>query len=396
MEKKEQTQKQSEHTVGKRRGSRFLQRTMAFGFCGAVLLLVLISLIMPDRSFSEEENRVLSKQPKFGVTEVMNKEYMEGLESYTSDQFVFRDLWIKLKVQCDLLTGKRELNGVYLGKDKYLIQAISEPDQEHVKENIKGMNAFAARHQDLNINAIIVPNAAYVMQDYLPKGAPVRDQGKDMKEIQKQLDAGIGCIDVTKTLQKHVEEGMYYKTDHHWTSRAAAYAFNAAAVQLGIEGASGDYQRYTVTNEFSGTLSSKSGYHKAEDTIEVFEPEGVDVKYLVSDSDDQEQRPTVYDKKALKEKDKYQVFFGGNHAQVDITTTNDTTKRLLIFKDSYANCFVPFLIPYYNEIIMVDPRYYYDNVETLISGKHITDVLFLYNMDTFLTDTSIAGVLAEE
>ena len=167
-----------------------LQRTMAFGFCGAVLLLVLISLIMPDRSFSEEENRVLSKQPKFGVTEVMNKEYMEGLESYTSDQFIFRDLWIKLKVQCDLLTGKRELNGVYLGKDKYLMQAISEPDQEHVKENIKGMNAFAARHQDLNINAMIVPNAAYVMQDYLPKGAPVRDQGKDMKEIQKQLDAG--------------------------------------------------------------------------------------------------------------------------------------------------------------------------------------------------------------
>ena len=41
------------------------------------------------------------------------------------------------------------------------------------------------------------------------------------------------CIDVTKTLQKHVEEGMYYKTDHHWTSRAAAYAFNAAAVELG-------------------------------------------------------------------------------------------------------------------------------------------------------------------
>ena len=76
----------------------------------------------------------------------------------------------------------------------------------------------------------------------------------------------------------------------------------------------------------------------------MFEPEGVDVKYLVSDSDNQEQRPTAYDKKALKEKDKYQVFFGGNHAQVDITTTNDTTKRLLIFKDSYANCFVPFLI----------------------------------------------------
>ena len=167
-------------------------------------------------------------------------------------------------------------------------------------------------------------------------------------------------------------------------------------MQIGMEGASGDYQRYTVTNEFSGTLSSKSGYHKAEDTIEVFEPERVDVKYLVSDSDNQEQRPTAYDKKALKEKDKYQVFFGGNHAQVDITTTNDTTKRLLIFKDSYANCFVPFLTPYYREIVLVDPRYYYGDLDDLIEEDRITDVLFLYNGNTFFTDNNLSGVLASE
>ena len=81
---------------------------------------------------------------------------------------------------------------------------------------------------------------------------------------------------------------------------------------------------------------------------------------------------------------------------VDITTANDTKNRLLVFKDSYANCFVPFLIPYYNEIVMVDPRYYYDNVDQLISSKGITDVLFLYNMDTFLTDNSISDVLASD
>ena len=81
---------------------------------------------------------------------------------------------------------------------------------------------------------------------------------------------------------------------------------------------------------------------------------------------------------------------------VDISTTNDKGRKLLIFKDSYANCFVPFLVPYYTEIVMVDPRYYYDNVQTLMNNKGITDVLFLYNMDTFLTDNSLADVLSGE
>ena len=173
-------------------------------------------------------------------------------------------------------------------------------------------------------------------------------------------------------------------------------SFKAAAPQLGIEKPVSKYTTYTVTDSFSGTLASRSGYHKAEDVIEVYAPEGIELQYLVSDSDNGEKRPTVYDRNALKEKDKYQLFFGGNHAMVTISTTNDTTKKLVVFKDSYANCFVPFLLPYYNEIIMIDPRYYYDNVETLLKNKRVTDVLFLYNIDTFLADNSIAGVLGSD
>lgn len=388
------TEKQKKNKKGK--SGRILYKLMAGLFAGAVLLLSAASLIKPDTEFSEEENRVLTEKPALSRESLSDKSYMTDLEAYTADQFIFRDAWIRLKVQCELLSGKREFNGVYLGKDQYLMQIPSEPDLEHVQENLEAMNQFAERNDSLLVNALIVPNAAYIMQDYLPKGAPVRDQSKDMEYIQKQLDADVGCIDVTKTLKKHVGEGIYYRTDHHWTSRGAAYAFNAAANQLGIDGAVQDYQTYTVTTEFSGTLASKSGYHKAEDSIEVYAPEHVDFQYLVSDSDNEEKRPTVYDRSALNEKDKYQIFFGGNHATVDIMTTNDTKKKLLVFKDSYANCFVPFLLPYYNEIVMIDPRYYYDNVQTVIENKKITDVLFVYNMDTFMTDNSIADVLASE
>lgn len=380
---------------GRRKINRKLFRIMAYFFIGAVLLLAAAGIVMPDKKYSEEENRVLTAFPKISMESLKSKSFMNDLEAYTSDQFIFRDAWIGLKVQCDLLLGKRGLNGVYLGKEHYLMQIPVDPDEKNLQENLEAMNQFAAGNPDLKVNAVIVPNAAYILKDYMPKGAPVRDQGKDMEMIKKALGENINCIDVTETLQKHADEGIYYKTDHHWTSKGAVYAFNAAAKQLGIDRAASEYKTYTVTTKFSGTLASKSGYHKVKDTIEVYAPENTEVQYLVSDSDNAEERPTVYDKSALETKDKYQVFFGGNHAKVSIETTLDSQRKLLIIKDSYANCFTPLLIPYYNEIIMIDPRYYYDDLKRLISNEGITDVLFLYNMDTFLNDNSIADVLAD-
>lgn len=339
---------------------------------------------------------MLAEMPEFTKENILNKKVMNGLESYTSDQFILRDFWIKMKVQFDLLLGKREFNGVYLGKDEHLMQVPTAPDMKNVNANLKAMSQFAKRHPEVTMNALIAPNAAYVLKDWLPKGAPVRDQGKDLAYIQKHLPKSMGVIDVTKTLQQHAKEGMYYKTDHHWTTKAALYSFQKAAPQMGIEKPLEHYTKYLVTDSFSGTLASKSGYHKTEDQIEVYAPEGTEVQYLVNDTENREKRATVYDRKALRNKDKYEVFFGGNHAMVQITTANNTTKKLLVVKDSYANSFVPFLIPYYNEIVMVDPRYYYENIDTLINNKNITDVLFLYNMDTFLNDNSIEGVFKNE
>ena len=104
----------------------------------------------------------------------------------------------------------------------------------------------------------------------------------------------------------------------------------------------------------------------------------------------------MYESDRLEQKDKYEVFFGGNHALVDITTTCEQERCLLLFKDSYANSFVQFLTPYFREIVMVDPRYYYEDIENVISSKRVTDVLFLYNVNTFLSDNSLADVLVTE
>ena len=124
-----------------------------------------------------------------------------------------------------------------------------------------------------------------------------------------------------------------------------------------------------------------------------YTPEETDVEYYVYYPDTDEKTTSLFNSEALNQKDQYTVFFGGNHPLVEIHTTADTDKSLLIFKDSYANSFVQFLYPYYENIIMIDPRYYYDNPESVLKSQKITDVLILYSADTVMTDTALADCL---
>ena len=86
-------------------------------------------------------------------------------------------------------------------------------------------------------------------------------------------------------------------------------------------------------------------------------------------------------------------FVKGNHPLVKIQTDAQLDKTLLIFKDSYANCFVPFLVEDYTEILLVDPRYYADDLELLLESEYVTDVLYLYNADTLASDSDLKTVI---
>ena len=174
----------------------------------------------------------------------------------------------------------------------------------------------------------------------------------------------------------------------------ASYAFEKLAEEMKIENPETDYQVYIVADDFEGTLASKSGYHKSRDAIQVYEPKSHDTEYIVMYVEEGSKSASIYKSECLQEKDKYTVFFGGNHARIDISTTLKEERNLLLVKDSYANCMVQFLLPYYQNIIMIDPRYFYESVDNIMGSYGITEVLFLYNVNTFLGDHSIADVLA--
>lgn len=361
---------------------------LLMGFCAIFLVA---GLLIPDREFSDTENRGLTQMPKLTASTLVDGSYLEALGSYTADQFPARDFWISMNLKMNQLLGRKESSGVYLCQENYLMQIPGEPNWPQVERNLTAAEGFAQAYPDLNMVMTVVPNAVTIHKEYLPENAPVRDQLADLEEIRSQLNSVVFC-DVTDALLAHADEYLFYKTDHHWTSLAAKYAVHAMAEDLKITMVEPDaYTVYPVSNTFEGTLSSKSGSHAARDTVEIYVPK-VSIDYYVRYPDGTDVS-SLYSRAALDAKDHYTVFFGGNHSRLDITTTADTGRSLLLFKDSYANCAVQFLFPYYDHITIIDPRYYYDNVDLVIKSENITDVLFLYNLDTFLNDTSLADVL---
>jgi len=355
-----------------------------------VLFFGIVNLFAADRETSDAENRALAQTPELSWQSLTDGSYFDGVDNYLADQFVGRDFWISLRLGFARFMGASESNGVLLCDDDYLMEKPVAPNQEAVDKNLAAISDFAVLNPNLNICMSIVPTAACVMDDKLPANAPIRDQHEDILALQEGV-SGVKFIDVTDALKAKNSQELYYRTDHHWTSLGAYHAFWDMADELEITPVT-EYDIYAVSDSFEGTLSSKSGCHDALDTVELYVPK-TDLDYTVTYVDEDRTTATIYKRDALNDKDHYTVFFGGNHPRVDIRTDANSGRTLLLFKDSYANCMVQFLMPYYDKIIMLDPRYYYERVDSLITSEKVTDVLFLYNVNTFHEDTSLSGVL---
>jgi hypothetical protein len=388
-------QKRAQNRVQIQKRRFVIYRAITFLILGFIVIGILWSVFQKDKTYSETENRVLAAKPELSLSSLSSGQYMSDMESYITDQFFLRNQWIKLKTTEDLAVGKRESNGVYIGKNQNLLEIQDDYDKDNVIKTAKAISDFADKHETLNQTMTLVPNAGYICDQLRPKNAPVHDQSKDITLVKENLGDNITYFDLTETMKSHKKEQIYYKTDHHWTSLGAKYAFEALAPQLKITDVPSEYTVYPVTHSFQGTLSSKSGYTRAEDTIEVYIPKDGAPDTLVNYTEQGEKTASIYHSSALKQKDKYEVFFGGNYARIDIDTPTSPDRNLLIFKDSYANCMIQFLQPYFRTITMIDARYYYDDVDRVISDRNITDILYLYNVNTFMTDTSLADVLSD-
>ena len=361
-----------------------------------ILAVLIINFIVPDKGFSQKENRVLASRPAISVSQLTSGKFADGYETYVNDQFFLRDWWITLRAASQRILGNTKENGVFLGKNGYLMEDFTAPSQERLNRTVNAMADFAARHSELPQYALIAPNAVNILSDKLPALAAATDQNPYLDATASALEkAGVTFVDVRDTLSQHKEDNIYYHTDHHWTTQGAYFAYLQLAKVLGINSSSISYDKLPVSKSFQGTLSAKSGFRASKkEEMDVYLPRDEVPSSVVNYVDEQKKTASFYDTSQLETRDKYAMFFGGNHSKVVITTPTEENRTLLIIKDSYANSLVPFLAPFYRKIVLVDPRYFYDDLEELIQVEEIQEVLYLYNANTFYADTSLELTLA--
>ena len=382
------------------RKRRFCYRVLFAVIALLIVIFDLIFLIQPDREVSETENRTLQQFPKLNFTTLTNGKFESLFDNYVADQFPARDGWVNLKSTVDRFAGKTENRGIYLGKDGYLIQDMKVPSEEAYAEKMGAIRALREANPNVEFTALIAPTALSVLKDHLPANAPAADEDALLDRVSNDLTAiGVRFTDTRKALKEAAEqEQVYYRTDHHWTTFGAHTAYLELAKMLSLPGSGIHYQRKLVSDSFRGTLSSSSGFRAGEtDPIEIFLPE-TEQNYSVTYVGEGKKTATFYAAENLDVKDQYTVFFNGNHPQIKIetaaagtvskTSASDKKKEakkrvLLVLKDSYANCFVPFLAADFPTILMVDPRYYTDDLNQLIQAENVTDILYLYNIQTF-------------
>ena len=357
-----------------------------------VVLLSVGSLVAKDREYSANENRYLTGRPALSLSSLTSGKFMEDTEAYLSDQFVGRDFLVRTRASIDRFVGKREVNGVYIGKDHFLFEKPSVWDDERMTRTLNTINLVTAKSGDIRSYMALAPNATELLKNYLPTGAPVTNQTRQIAAVYENLHH-VQCVDLVTPLKAVSDPTLlYYRTDHHWTATAAEVAFREIATAMGLVPDAVSYKTMPVTNSFQGTMASTSGIFKASDTISITVPEK-EQKGVGTYVNEDKKTSTLFDASKLKEKSQYDVFFGGNFAEVRIDTGADSDRVLLVLKDSYANCVIPMLTPYFKTIVLVDPRYYNDNLPDTIAKEGVTDLLWLYNVNTFLNDTSIADKL---
>lgn len=357
-------------------------------FFGMLIIFPIITIFNSNKSVSPKENKTLSDFPELTKETFFNKSYVNGIDNFVSDHFTARKKLISLKTNMDIVSGKKEVNNIFILKDR-LIKRFSEPNYEKVSDNINAINLFSQRI-DKDVYVMIAPTAAGVYEDHLPKYAKVYNQKTFIDYVYNYLNKdNVVTLDVFNPLFSTREEYIYYRTDHNWTSLGAYYAYSSTIKKMGFVPISlNSFDIEHASNDFKGTLYSKILYNNIKsDTLDFYHyKKGYNVtSVVVGRGKDAKVSDSMYFKEYLNNNNKYSAMLGEEAPIVTITTDEPSGKNILVIKDSYANSLVPYLTQHYSEITMVDLRYLDYSLETFVDINYYDQVLFLYNAESFST-----------
>ncbi len=337
--------------------------------------------VVPDLTFSPEENRPLQTFPDFTADNWLSGQVSSRLITYYSDQFPLRNTWVGVHALGELGALRGESNGVLVGKngqlavrrfDAYLsrFERLENTDYYSPAHVEKGLNALIAldetlTHRGIPLCVLLAPRTVDVTVGDFAYPSDISDGLDDT--IQATLGgAKVNSVELLDTFRgmHNAGEYVYYRTDHHWTTKGAYVAYAAVMESWGMEDQILPAETFTVRSipDFYGTTHSRAGLSFiAPDTLEIWETPD-DSRYAVLEHSGEGLKPVTdsgfISEKYLSEKDKYSAFLDGTHDMLFIVDQEAADRgeprpRLLLARDSFANSMVPFLARHF-DIVMVN------------------------------------------
>lgn len=351
-------------------------------FCGFIGIMGLMYLLLPKNSFSALEKRELEKSPELAWETLISGEFGAELENYMADHMPGRNFFVGLGAYYDRLMGQQPTKDVYVAEDDRLVEKPAIWDLTQVEKNMRYVNKFAAS-VDVPVDFMIVPSAGFILEDSI-KG--IHDDYTDDDIIDRIYDLrgeNVRCLDLTGLYQNASNGGeLYYRTDHHWTSYGAYKAYEAYMQCLGREYRAQDGFTIETHSGFRGSIYSRSGlWLTPAENMELWYGSNL----RVETGNGIHNGPFYYDR--LKDADMYTVFLNGNQPIVRIYNESNAGKgKILVIRDSYANCIGPMLAESYEEVVMVDLRYYKNSLSQMVAEEGFDNILLLYSIGNFMTD----------
>lgn len=405
---------------------KILQYPIAVLFALFIGVFFLVDVFNSDRAFSEFENTSLAQKPAFSWSSFVDGSFGSKYVKYINEQFLGRDNWISMKAVADMGLGRIESHGVTYGDDHYLMEKLEIVEDQNYPANAgtnivkqtaldrsNGMVSSFLQMYDQPITFSLVPNSYAILEDEVPTGFPGADQQAYTQQIYRTLseaDDQLEIVDFSDALSQHKDEYIYYRTDHHWTTLGAYYAYVAYCEQKGLTPVSLEELKENKVEDFYGTFYSKAKRpSQPADTITWYDVDVDEFAFVANLQQDKQLAQLgevvqedglellrvdgMMDQRKFEVRDKYAAFMWGNSGYVKIKSSHNLnhqegkTSRLLLFKDSYANSMIPYLTYNYDEIIVVDLRYMAKSTKELMQ-EEFDDIFVMYNFSTYVSGAS--------
>ena len=397
-------------------------------FFSIIYLGGLLFIILPHDKVSVNEKRSLSPFPILTSNNYLTGKYTDSIDFYYSDNFLFRDHLIALSNKLKEKRGiknldikiytKNEKAGNLIEKNKIennikAADTINILNNDNEYQNIKSvivyknralqmfsgskkvaasfsklMGEYKLTFPDVNVYCMAVPVGG---DFYLPNNINKNNEIKFIDALYASLVNGVIPIRAYESLKPHYKEYLQFNTDHHWTGRAAYYAYEAFCNTIGISQVPMEKLNRKVIKGFLGTLyyyTLSPELKNNKDSVEYFKiPYETKTVYYTKNSTTPV-KGNLYTESA-RGGNSYGVFLGGDFPLIKIVSSIKNNKKILVLKDSYGNAFVPYLASHYEEIYVIDYRYYEGGVKNLVKNNNITDILFAHNVFMFNTNYTI-------